>query len=66
MGLIQGLVLTGAGREKGGEIVNRLFAGRVLANFAGNAVIRFIPPLIISKEEIDQMIERLDTVLAEF
>ncbi len=66
MGLIQALVLTEKGRELGPEIVNGLFAKRVLANFAGNAVLRFLPPLIVSKEDIDEMAERLSAVLAGF
>ncbi len=66
MGLIRGLVLTEKGRAGGGEIVNRLFEKQVLANFAGNAVIRFIPPLVVNKEEIDEMVDRLCDVLAGF
>jgi acetylornithine aminotransferase/acetylornithine/N-succinyldiaminopimelate aminotransferase len=66
MGLIQGLVLTDKGRNLGNEIVNRLFEKQALANFAGNAVIRFIPPLIVSKEEIAEMVERLSDVLTGF
>ncbi|MGW8161278.1 MAG: acetylornithine transaminase, partial [Desulfobulbales bacterium] len=64
MGLLQGLVLTAAGIEQGQAIVQRLFDRGVLINFAGNAVLRFIPPLVVSRDEIDTMIRELDTVLA--
>lgn len=65
MGLIRGLVLTGKGVEQGGAMVNALFGKGVLINFAGNAVLRFLPPLIITKAEIDQLLTALDAVLSE-
>jgi acetylornithine aminotransferase/acetylornithine/N-succinyldiaminopimelate aminotransferase len=64
-GLIQAMVLSEAGIRQGAAIVNALFAQGVLANFAGNAVLRFIPPLIVSEDEIDQMLAVLDRVLLE-
>jgi len=66
MGLIQGLVLTETGVQQGPAIVNSLFEHGVLANFAGNKVIRFIPPLIVSIDEIDEMLNRLKKVLGFF
>ncbi len=65
MGLIQGLVLTDKGIEQGTDIVNRIFARGVLINFAGNTALRFLPPLIISREEIDRLLTTLAEVLAE-
>jgi acetylornithine aminotransferase/acetylornithine/N-succinyldiaminopimelate aminotransferase len=65
MGLIQGLALTEAGVEKGGAIVSRMFEKGFLINFAGNAALRFVPPLIVSQKEIDLMIKALDEVLGE-
>ncbi len=59
---------TGADRgrwSKGGAIVSRMFARGCLVNFAGNVALRFLPPLIVSREEIDQMITSLAEVLAE-
>lgn len=64
-GLLLGLVLTEKGRELGAQIVAELFAQGVLINFAGNRVLRFIPPLVISQAEIDILIERLSAVLAQ-
>ena len=65
MGLIRGLVLTGDGCTRGADIVNRMFENGFLINFAGNAVLRFVPPLIVSTEEIDRLISGLAEVLAE-
>ncbi|GAB4340081.1 MAG: acetylornithine transaminase [Desulfobulbaceae bacterium] len=63
-GLLLGLVLTEAGRELGARIVDELFREGVLINFAGNSVLRFIPPLIVTEEDIDLLVERLSVVLA--
>ncbi len=65
MGLIRGLVLTEKGVEQGAAMVKTLFDRGVFINFAGNAVLRFLPPLIISKAEIDQLLTALDEVLGE-
>ncbi len=65
-GLIQALILTSTGVGIGGEIVQSLFEQGVLANFAGNAVLRFIPPLVVTREDIDSMVAILDQSLAGF
>lgn len=65
MGLIRGLVLTEKGVAQGGDMVKKMFDRGVLINFAGNAVLRFLPPLIISREEIDRLLAALAEVLAE-
>jgi len=65
MGMIRGLVLTEKGVKQGGAIVKALFDRGVLINFAGNIVLRFLPPLIMSKAEIDQLLTALAEVLAE-
>lgn len=65
LGLIQGLPLTEAWLEKGPVMVNRLFEKGVLLNFAGNKVLRCLPPLIISRAEIDRLIQALGEVFAE-
>ena len=65
MGLIQGLALTPAGIAHGPAIVDKLFSRGILINFAGNSVLRFIPPLVVSRTEIDTVIAALDEVLAE-
>ncbi len=64
-GMLLGLVLTERGIEHGADIVQQLFKKGLLINFAGMRVLRFIPPLIVSREEIDQCIEQVTSVLAD-
>ena len=66
LGLIRGLVMTEAGVPKGGDIVNAMFKKGFLMNFAGNTALRFVPPLTVSRKEIDLIIIALAEVLAEF
>jgi acetylornithine/N-succinyldiaminopimelate aminotransferase len=66
MGLIVGAVLTEQGVEHGGEIVNKMFDRGYLMNFAGNTAFRFLPPLIVTEDDIDSMIGALAEVLAEY
>ncbi len=65
MGLLLGAVLTEEGATHGPTIVTKMFDRGFLVNFAGNVALRFVPPLIVSKEEIDTLIIALGTVLAE-
>jgi len=56
-GLMQGLVCKGPVSE----IINRaLEKGLILIN-AGTNIIRFVPPLVITRENIDDMVAILDT-----
>ncbi len=64
-GMLQALVLTEAGIAKGVDIVNGMFDRGFLINFAGNAALRFAPPLIVTEEEIDRMVTTLAEVLEE-
>ena len=64
MGLLNGLVLTEAGCEHGSAIVNALYDARILINFAGNCALRFAPPLIVDRAEIDRVVGALDEVLS--
>ncbi len=66
LGLIQGLVLSDRAVAQGGAMVAAMFAKGCLINFAGNVALRFLPPLIVSRPEIDRMIQLLVEVLAEF
>lgn len=55
VGLMQGLVFN----KPVGEIINKaLEKGLILIN-AGTDIIRFVPPLVISKENVDEMINIL-------
>lgn len=64
-GMLRALVLTDKGVEVGAAIVNAMFKRGYLMNFAGNAALRFAPPLIVSEKEIDEIVESLAVVLAE-
>ena len=59
-GLIQGIVLS----KPAGEVVNKAHEEGLLIITAKGNTIRFVPPLIITKEEIDEMIEKLERALA--
>jgi acetylornithine/N-succinyldiaminopimelate aminotransferase len=65
LGLIQGLPLTEGWVDKGPAMVNLLFEKGVLLNFAGGKVLRCLPPLVISRAEIDRLIQALDEVFSE-
>ena len=46
-----------------GDIINRaLEKGLILIN-AGADIIRFVPPLVITRENVDEMIAILDTCI---
>ena len=65
MGLIQGLILTEEGCKIGGDLVMNLFRKGLLLNFAGNTALRCIPPLVVSRDEIDEMIKLMDEAFSE-
>ena len=56
-GLIQGLVVTG---RPVGEIVLKAIENGLLVITAGTDVLRMVPPLVISKADVDEMIEKLE------
>lgn len=55
LGLMVGVELHQAARP----VVERMFEEKILANAAHGNVVRFLPPLVISYEEIDRVIEAL-------
>lgn len=59
-GLMQGLVFT----KPVGEIINKALENGLILINAGTNIIRFVPPLIITKEDVDHMIEILEPCLA--
>jgi len=60
-GLLQGVVVDG----NPADIVAAARARGLLVSAAGSNVIRLVPPLIVSKAEIDEALSILDAVLAE-
>jgi len=59
LGLMIGIEL----KEKAGPYVQMLMAKGVIALLAGATVIRLLPPLVISKEEIDTVVSVLKKIL---
>ncbi len=60
-GLLQGIVVDG----DAADVVVRARAKGLLVSVAGGNVVRLVPPLIVSKAEIDEAVEILDAVLTE-
>ncbi|HXU06381.1 MAG TPA: acetylornithine transaminase [Polyangia bacterium] len=60
-GLLQGLIIDG----DPADVVTRARSAGLLLSLAGANVVRFAPPLIVGKAEIDEAIEILDRVLSE-
>lgn len=56
-GMIQGLEVTG---RPVAEIVERALANGLVLITAGSSVLRFVPPLVITKEDVDCMAEKLE------
>lgn len=60
-GLIQGLVIQG---RPVNEIVLKSMDEGLLVITAGSDVLRLVPPLVITEEHVDEMVEKLERVLA--
>jgi len=60
-GLLQGLVLDG----DAGPVVQKAREKGLLLSVAGGQVVRFAPPLVVDKAEIDEALAILDEVLVE-
>lgn len=63
-GLILGLQLSNP-KKSGVEIVNECMKRGAIINCTVGTVLRFIPPLIITKENVDEVIKILDEVFSE-
>ncbi len=64
LGLMQGLVFDTAKVKPGDVVKSALSHGLVLIT-AGENVLRFLPPLVITKEDVDEMIDKLKVCLTE-
>ncbi len=60
-GLILGMELS----IPGGDIVSQALQKGLLINCTANTVLRFLPPLIVTREEIDEAMTILDGILQE-
>jgi len=61
-GLILGAELTIPGRD----IVNDVLAKGAIINCTAKSVLRFIPPLIITEEQVDEVLSMIDDVLPKY
>ena len=61
IGLMQGLLF----EQPVGPIINRAIEKGLLLINAGPNIIRFVPPLVITEKEVDQMIEILEECIEE-
>ena len=61
VGLIQGVVCT----KKVGEVSAKALEHGLILITAGSDVLRFVPPLVIEKSHVDEMIEKLSACLDE-
>lgn len=59
MGLMQGIVC----EKPVGEIAAKALSAGLLVITAGSDVLRFVPPLIIEKKHVDEMADKLNSVL---
>ena len=61
LGLMQGVVC----KKPVGEIAAKALEKGLVVITAASDVLRFVPPLVIEKEHVDEMAEKLDAVLRE-
>lgn len=61
-GMMQGLVVKG---HPVGDIVKKSLENGLIVISAGSDVLRLVPPLVIEREHVDEMIGKLETVLEE-
>ena len=61
LGLMIGIEL----KQKAGPIAQAMLAEGILVLLAGTTVLRFLPPLVITRQEIDMVISALTKVLAK-
>jgi acetylornithine/N-succinyldiaminopimelate aminotransferase len=63
MGLMIGVQLS---IDKANDIKNKCFEKGYLIGTVGKNIIRLLPPLIISKQDIDSLVDVLDSILSDF
>lgn len=61
MGLMQGLVTT----KKPADICSKALEHGLIIISAGSDVLRLVPPLVIEKEHVDEMISKLEQTFSE-
>jgi len=61
----RGLILAIELKMDGSSIVKEMMQKGFLINCTMGNVLRFLPPLIVTKEEVDQVVEALEEVFKE-
>ncbi|MDD7332776.1 MAG: aspartate aminotransferase family protein [Lachnospiraceae bacterium] len=61
MGLMRGLVCT----IPVGQVANKALENGLIVITAGSDVLRFVPPLVITKDDVDEMILRLEKTFSD-
>lgn len=61
----KGLIVAMELDRPGAEIVTKCLESGLLINCTGETVLRFLPPLIVTEKEVDEMLETLSKVLEE-
>ena len=64
LGLMRGLVFD-TDKKKPADVVSAALSNGLVLISAGTDVVRFLPPLIITEEDIDEMVDKLKLSLAE-
>ncbi len=62
----KGLMIGMEMRKPAGPLVNAMIESGVICGPAGPNVLRFLPPLIVSKEDVDTVLPKLETALEIF
>jgi len=62
----KGLILGAQLSKPGRDIVNEVLDKGAIINCTAGTVLRFIPPLIITKEQVDEVLGILDSVLPKY
>ncbi|MCD8153044.1 MAG: aspartate aminotransferase family protein [Clostridiales bacterium] len=62
LGLMQGLEM----EVPVGQVAAKALKEGLIVITAGSNVVRFVPPLIIERQHVDEMVEKLDAVLSTF
>ena len=62
MGLMQGIVTT----LKPADVVSKALEKGLVIISAGSDVLRIVPPLVITKAHVDEMVNKLKETLSEF
>jgi predicted acetylornithine/succinylornithine family transaminase len=61
LGLMCGLEF----KREAKPIVSKLLDHKIITNATSGTVLRLVPPYVISKENVDEFIERLDSIISE-